>query len=286
MKQFFTVKQYQERVLEIIIDEITSRKHGRNMSWELCREMFEKYKNKAYVTEKINSAEVICKYINQCPNICANIYDYLALHLTAYLASFGMYRGSTILLQYFDYTVQIGAVKILLNPKYSLLFGYCPFSEETNLKTFYELFYDVYNELFDYYKKEVKIAQHNTIERYNKVGYPIPKKSPDVTPTLITKILLGVYGCCPAYDTFGVSAIKDLGINVYKHNVPNIEDLINKVNSIPSLKKQMTTNLAKLKAINPLYTCMRVLDLILWSKGKGSAVFKIKSASTIGKTSI
>ena len=236
------------------------------MSWELCREAFEEYRHKKDLT--------------------VSITDYLALRLTAYLASFGMYRGSTILLKYFDYTVQIGAVEILLKPKYDLLFGFDPFSKTADLKTFYELFYEVYQELFEYYKSKVNVAKNNIKERYNKVGYPIPKNLPNVTPTLITKILLGVYGCCPAYDTYSRSAMEDLGINVYKHNVPDIEDLINKVNSMPSLKKQMTTILTKLQAINPLYTPMRVLDIILWSKGKGSEVFKKKSVSTIGKTSI
>ena len=268
--KFLTVKQWQDKELEIILDEITLREHGRSMSLELCREAFENYRK--------------YKQENKTANIITN--DYLALRLTAYLASFGMYRGSTILLKYFDYTIQIGAVEILLKPKYDLLFGFNPFNETANLTLFYDLFKDVYKELFEYYKNKVTTAKKSIIERYNKVGYPVPKNLPNATPTLITKILLGVYGCCPAYDTFAKSALEDLGINIYKNNVPDIEDLINKVNSKPSLKKQMTTRLTKLQAINPLYTPMRVLDIILWSMGKGIAVYKKISVSPTSKTTI
>ena len=48
--------------------------------------------------------------------------DNLSLHLAFYLASWGMYRGSSFLLQY-DYTVHTSVVKEILKPEYNKLFG-------------------------------------------------------------------------------------------------------------------------------------------------------------------
>ena len=49
-------------------------------------------------------------------------YDYLSLQLAFYLASWGMYRGSSFLLQK-DYKVHEAVVKELLDSKYNCLFG-------------------------------------------------------------------------------------------------------------------------------------------------------------------
>ena len=53
----------------------------------------------------------------------ANV-DNLSLHLAFYLASWGMYRGSSFLLQY-DYTIHTSVVKEILKPEYNKLFGIC-----------------------------------------------------------------------------------------------------------------------------------------------------------------
>lgn len=49
-------------------------------------------------------------------------YDNLSLHLAFYLASWGMYRGSSFLLQK-DYKVHIPVVKLLLKTQYDRLFS-------------------------------------------------------------------------------------------------------------------------------------------------------------------
>jgi hypothetical protein len=64
-------------------------------------------------------------------------YDYLSLQLSFYLASWGMYRGSSFLLQK-DYKVHIPAVKELLNEKYDNLAGIkcVDFRKESNQELF------------------------------------------------------------------------------------------------------------------------------------------------------
>ena len=85
------------------LDKYTKSKeneeHGRYKSWEHCYEVFYKAK------------------VNKKPD-----YNNLALHLAFYLASWGMYRGSSFLLKK-DYTVHIDAVKVLLNNAYKDLWG-------------------------------------------------------------------------------------------------------------------------------------------------------------------
>ena len=113
-----------------------------------------------------------------------NIEDYLTLHLSFYLASWGMYRGSTELLKH-DYKFNKDFVKILCNE---------------------ELSTSLYNvDPRDFRKKEIREAFDNLIKRiqdgYNKYNKNFPSQ------TLISKILLGVLGCCPAYDRYVISVL-------------------------------------------------------------------------------
>ncbi len=58
----------------------------------------------------------------QTPEKSEELYDNLALHLAFYLASWGMYRGSSFLLDY-DYLIHMGVVKELLKDEWKLLRG-------------------------------------------------------------------------------------------------------------------------------------------------------------------
>ncbi|MBQ9791589.1 MAG: hypothetical protein IJW28_03280, partial [Clostridia bacterium] len=97
------VKQVVNRFLE----EIHNNKTHRYMSWEICHNNFLKYKEKLLTESDI---------------------DYLALHLGFYLASWGMYRGSSFLLQSYDYTIHKEAVIIAM--QYKALFDINPFTEK------------------------------------------------------------------------------------------------------------------------------------------------------------
>ena len=77
-------------------------------------------------------------------------YDYLSLQLAFYLASWGMYRGSSFLLQK-DYRVHIPVVKELLSEKYDALVGIecTDFRKESNQ----QLLKDINSFLGQYYDK-------------------------------------------------------------------------------------------------------------------------------------
>ena len=65
-----------------------------------------------------------------------------------------------------------------------------------------------------------EIIRQNLIEIYNKLSKHIPNKS---TLTLVTKIMLGVFGNVPAFDRYFKIAMKNLtnqecGFTVFNHN--------------------------------------------------------------------
>ena len=80
-------------------NDLKADENGRYRSWEHCYSHFIKARESKEVD-----------------------YDYLSLQLAFYLASWGMYRGSSFLLQK-DYKVHIPVVKELLNEKYDVLAG-------------------------------------------------------------------------------------------------------------------------------------------------------------------
>lgn len=116
--------------------------------------------------------------------------DYLALHLAFYLASWGMYRGSSFLLQK-DYQVHIPIVRIIQEERYHPLWGI----------------------------SAQDLCQSSNLALLDEIGarirscYAEEKPSFDgvvnqATDTLITKILLGTLGCVPAYDRYYIQSVK------------------------------------------------------------------------------
>lgn len=80
-------------------NNLKAGENGRYRSWEHCYSYFIKGRSSKEID-----------------------YDYLSLQLAFYLASWGMYRGSSFLLQK-DYKVHIPVVKELLSKKYDALAG-------------------------------------------------------------------------------------------------------------------------------------------------------------------
>ena len=107
--------------------------YGRYRSWEHCYSHFMKARGQNDID-----------------------YDYLSLQLSFYLASWGMYRGSSFLLQK-DYRVHIPVVKELLSEKYKDLAGIecVDFRKENNQKLLQDInvFLDKY---YDKIRHEVK----------------------------------------------------------------------------------------------------------------------------------
>ena len=181
-------------------------------------------------------------------------YDYLSLQLTAYLACWGMYRGSSFLSET-DYKVHTGASRIIMEPEYDVLLGinYNRIKEgrsQTLLKS-------LYDELKDYY--------HNIRERvYQKKNETEPAS--DVSDTLITKILLGTLACVPAYDEYLTNAIKNH--EIVKTKTYSMESVLDLAEFYGENHEKLDELRDKIDVFGLPYPQMKLLDLGFWQIGK------------------
>lgn len=209
-------------------NKLREDENGRYRSWEYCYKVF----NDAH-----NSQNIDDEYI-----------DYLCLHLAFYLASWGMYRGSSFLLQR-DYKVHKDAIKVILDNKYNSLWGIPinDYKQEYNQ----ELLFDITNKL-----KEI----------YNKIRLSVKEKMPknELSDTLVTKILMGTYGCVPAYDRYFISGIRNEKVasgNFNKRSILELVDFYNKYyDDFETARKQMTV-------FGMEYPQTKILDSCFWQIG-------------------
>ncbi len=195
--------------------------NSRLKSWEYCYKIF---------GEKRNEKDI-------------ETIDLLSLHLAFYLASWGMYRGSSFLLQK-DYKVHCEAVKELQNEKYNSLRGASleTLSEEKNLNLLFVL-KDELNKIYS--KKKPEDAKEG------------------VSNMLLTKIIMGVFGCCPAYDTYVTASLKKYGISSTSFDKENFKKLISTFKNYESTINEECENISS----EVKYPQMKVIDSILWQLG-------------------
>lgn len=219
-----TVTMSAKTAIQLITDyySVTEKDtHGRYMSWRHCYKAFSENRN------EVNEQTV----------------DYLALHLAFYLASWGMYRGSSFLLQK-DYKVHIPVVRIILEEQYNPLFGIS--AEELCKQSNLDLLDEVGTRIRNCYAEETP-ASSGEIN--------------NATNTLVTKILLGTLGCVPAYDRYFVQSVK-------KHHISS--GAYNR-NSIYHISRFYCDNLDEFERLrHELNKCgteyppMKLMDMCFW----------------------
>src|SRR5262249_34162547 len=150
--------------------------HHRYRSWEHCYQFF----------RRIKPAEI------------ANQQHHAALQLGFYLASWGMYRGSSFLLQH-TYTVHLRVINCIAAPQFGPLWQreFGAGERDTALLPL------------------VTTAVRAVREAYAPFGQP--------TDTLVTKVLLGTIGCLPACDRYFLSGFKREGFSYSYLNTPFVE---------------------------------------------------------------
>jgi hypothetical protein len=172
---------------------------------------------------------------NHCYEAFATLKDekLLSLHLAFYLASWGMYRGSSKLLDR-DYLVHVDAVKIIKK----------------------------YEHLRCTKEHEVSLADVSSIQGLIK-GLSIyykDKHNVTATDTLISKIILGTLGCLPAFDRFFIDGVKELN-----YDFKNLRE-----NSLTALFEFIAHNEIQLTGIqkqHPEYPLMKLVDMYFWQLG-------------------
>ena len=175
-------------------------------------------------------------------------YDYLSLQLAFYLASWGMYRGSSFLLQK-DYKVHIPVVKEILKSKYDCLLSMeCSEFKKKNVQDCLKSLNDFMEKYYEDVRKTVKELD--------------VKKKPSAT--LITKILMGTLGCVPAYDRFFIDGIKKMNVTT---GIYNTNSLLGLVDFYEENKAKLEDARSKLKVYDLPYPQMKLLDMGFWQIG-------------------
>lgn len=123
--------------------------------------------------------------------------QFACLHLSFYLASWGMYRGSSFLI-WKDYLIHSKVVEEILKHKRLQNICFDEIDEESQeIKELFELIAFIKN----WYPENIKLPEvDGKIKKIN------------VTDTLVTKIILGTLGCIPAYDQYFKKGLKIKGI--------------------------------------------------------------------------
>lgn len=209
------------RCIRTYFNETVKDPHGRYLSWQHCYN--------AFTMNRGTSDE--------------NTFDYLALHLAFYLASWGMYRGSSFLLQK-DYKVHIPVVKILMEEQYNPLVGI----------TAEELIKDENLALLEDVSARIRRA-------YADEKPSIEGITNNATDTLVTKILLGTLGCVPAYDRYYVQAVKQYGISAGGYNKESVRDV---AKYYLSHQDKFETVRAELSTCGVEYPVMKLMDMCMW----------------------
>jgi hypothetical protein len=173
----------------------------------------------------------------------------LAYRLAFYLASWGMYRGSSGLLQK-NHRIHLGAVKIIKSAKYNDL--RC--SENKEVKT---------SDIKEIIALKDELSKHYSNITYSRGGNEDLKIA--ATDTLISKIILGCFGCVPAYDQFFLNACKLKGLQGKTFNEKSLEELF----SYTSSQKNELTEIQDFILIEhkKYYPIMKIVDVYFWQLG-------------------
>jgi hypothetical protein len=132
--------------------------------------------------------------------------DKSCLHLSFYLASWGMYRGSSFLL-WKDYRIHKAVVEQLLKKRKFQKFDFSSI-EDADL----EKIIDLAKWIEDWYRVNITVVNDK-------------QKQVNATDTLVTKIMLGTIGCIPAYDRYFIKGMRRSGIKYSKLSVKNLKSV-------------------------------------------------------------
>lgn len=171
-----------------------------------------------------------------------DIIDLLSLNLGFYLASWGMLRSSFLLQK--DYTVHQPIVEIILEGRYEPLWGITAkdIKKDHNLNLIGEI------------SERIRNA-------YAMQTPAVSGKINHATDTLITKILLGTFGCTPAFDRYFVDGLKSFGFSTAAFGKTALNELadfyIKNEAELECLRKDFERSGFE-------YSAMKLLDMCLW----------------------
>jgi hypothetical protein len=211
-----------DEIAEIVIrfhDQLKADNHHIYKSWEHCY---------TYFSQEDLDEEVAC------------------LHLGFYLASWGMYRGSSFLL-WKDYLIHKEVVRHLLQNIHLRDINFIDIKTE-QIEEISDLVVWVKN----WYKNNITFINGE-------------RKKINVTDTLATKIILGTLGCVPAYDRYFINGIRKTGLKYSSINLANYSSVIAFYKMNHSSFER--ANLEIFNATGLHYPAMELLDMYFWQIG-------------------
>jgi hypothetical protein len=171
--------------------------------------------------------------------------DHAALHLAFYLASYGMYRGSAVLLGK-DYKFLIPVILTLRSKEFVTRKQINSIAEATTP----ERAMQVWGQL-----RELEGCLRGIGINQGSLG------------TLSTKIMLGTWVTVPAFDTSLKKALKESGIGKATYSRQNHFSVFSFINGNASTFQRQVDRFHA--AGLPHYPAMRVVDALLWHLGGG-----------------
>jgi hypothetical protein len=202
----------------------TTDEHHRYRSWEHCYGYFRAHTAQAIAADR----------------------HHAALQLAFYLASWGMYRGSSFLLQR-DYTVHLGVIDELTNPAFASLreqeFGAGP-SDKDLLPL-------------------VLKAADAVRKRYKPFAPAADSRQP--SDTLVTKVLLGTLGCLPACDRYFIAGFKKAGLTLSSLNAKSAARILKFCHDNLAPLRVEQARIETLSGIH--YPLMKLVDMYFWQLG-------------------
>jgi hypothetical protein len=159
--------------------------HHRYRSWEHCYRYFRGATTKAIAADR----------------------DHAALQLGFYLASWGMYRGSSFLLQY-TYTAHLGVIDQLIAQPFAVLWE-LDFGAGTDDLKVVPIIVEAIEAIRDAYRPFTPESEFR-----------------QASDTLVTKIILATFGCLPACDRYFIAGYKAAGFKYSYLNDSFIEQVL------------------------------------------------------------
>ena len=238
----------------------------RSNSWAQCYRHFVELKRNYDKTKSISPKEI----------------DEACVRLGFYMASWGMYRGSSFLLQN-DYKIYKYIVKkIITDHYYDVLWNL----DGTIIRSatdndFIKATFDPLKKLIAKVTKILQPYKHHYITKSWYANHSKKQKKCSISKTLVTKLILGAIGCYPAIDSFFSEAIGAVANDLSDDQIKCMLRLAYYV------KKHHVGFTSKCKKTGDLalsrYPVMKLIDMYYFTLGMEKPFLKLISDLLAGK---
>jgi hypothetical protein len=176
----------------------------------------------------------------------SKVRDDAALHLAFYLASWGMYRGSAFLLQY-SHTVHRNAIDVLGEERFDALWK-ADFGANGSHQKLVPKLFELTDAITDAYQP-----------------FAEAESSSAPTDTLVTKVVLGTFGCIPACDRLFKNGFKSRGFPYSRLNGEFVERVLAFCQEHLSELLREQTRIEQARGMR--YPLMKLVDMDFWQIG-------------------